>query len=156
LPGRIHVVAPALVGPLDWLATAEDRARLEAEVRLLEAEWTLADEGEVDGSAGEADPVQAVEDALRGFPADEILIAGAAVDPDLEQALRRFGLPVESLEPAGRPRRSAVYRAFRSLAGGRGNATPFILFAGVNGALLLLGVLLSLLVLAVLWLLGDL
>jgi hypothetical protein len=34
-------------------------------VRALEAEWTLADHAEVEGEASEADPVQAVEDALR-------------------------------------------------------------------------------------------
>ena len=29
-PERIHVVAPAVVGPLDWLASADDNARLRA------------------------------------------------------------------------------------------------------------------------------
>jgi hypothetical protein len=155
-PARIHVVAPALVRPLDWLATAEDDAHRQAEVRAFEAEWTLTDAAEVEGAAGDADPIQAIEDALRGFPADEILIAGEAADADLEAALSRFGLPVTRLDGAPRPRHSAPYRALRGLAGGHSNATPFILFFGVNSALALLGILLSLLVLLILWLIGTL
>jgi hypothetical protein len=155
-PARIHVVAPAIVGPLDWLATAEDTAYQQAEVRAFEAEWTLADQAQAEGEAGDVDPIQAVEDALRGFPADEILIAGEAADSDLEQALRRFDLPVRRLDRAPRSGHSRLYRALRGLAGGHGNATPFLLFLGVNTALLLLGVLLSLLALLILWLSGNL
>ncbi|HZD87715.1 MAG TPA: hypothetical protein VE088_06890 [Gaiellaceae bacterium] len=152
---RVHVVAPALVGALDWLATAEDAAHLRAEVRALEAEWTLADRADVEGGAGEADPVQAVEDALRSFAADAIVIAGGAADGDLDAAVARFGLPVLRLQDPPR-RRSRGYRGARALAGGRWEGTPFVLFVGVNGVLLLLGVLLSLLVLLVLWLAGAL
>jgi hypothetical protein len=155
-PLRVYVVAPALVGSLDWLATAEDDAYREAEVRAFDAEWTLVDQAEVDGEAGDADPVQAVEDALRRFPADAILIAGAAADPDLEAALRPFGLPVARLEGPRVPRRSRPYRTLRALAAGRNSATPFVLFAGVNTALLLVGLALSLVALLVLWLIGRL
>jgi hypothetical protein len=155
-PTRVHVVAPTLVGPLDWLASAEDDAHRQAEVRALDAEWTLADQAEVGGEAGDVDPVQAVEDALRAFPADEILLAGEAADPDLEAALARFGVPITRLDPASLARRSCAYRALRELAGGHRSATPFVLFVGVNTAFLLLGVLLSLLVLLILWLSGSL
>ena len=148
---RVHVVAPTLVGAVDWLATAEDDARRRAEVRALEAEWTLAADADVEGEAGDADPVQAVEDALRAFPADAILIAGDRADPDLEAALAQFGLPTERLSAAA-PRRSAAYRGLRGLAAGHRATTPFVLFVGVNGALLLLGVVLSLVVLLILWL----
>jgi hypothetical protein len=155
-PARVHVVAPALTRPLDWLATAEEDAQRQAEVRALEIEWTLADTAEVEGGVGEADPVQAVEDALRDFAADEILVAGDAVDPDLVPALARFGLPVTRLPRELPPRRSAAYRGLRTLAAGRSGATPFVLFVGVNGALLLLGLLLSALVLLILWIAGYL
>ena len=153
----MHVVAPTLVGRLDWLATAEDDAHRQAEVRAFDAEWLLADRAEVDGEAGDADPIQAVEDALRHFPADEILIAGGAADPDLEVALRRFSAS-RSTHPDGAwgRRHSRAYRALRELAAGRNNATPFVLFIGVNTALLLLGLALSLLVLLILWLIGSL
>lgn len=153
---RVHVVAPALVGPLAWLATAEDEAHHRAEVRALEAEWTLADQAEVDGEAGDVDPIQAVEDALRDFTADEILIAGVDADDELAAALGGFGIPVGRLEQGPYPRRSGVYRALRGLAGGHREATPFILFLGVNAAFLLVAVLLSLLVVLVLWLVGAL
>ena len=155
-PGRVHVVAPTLVGALDWLATAEDDAHRQAAVRAFDAEWSLADQADVDGEAGDADPVQAVEDALRHFPADEILIAGGAADPDLEAALRRFGLPTTHLDGARGRRHSRAYRALRELAAGRNNATPFVLFIGVNTALLLVGLALSLLALLILWLIGSL
>jgi len=154
-PERIHVVAPALVGPLDWLATADDDAQREAEARVLEVEWTLADDASVDGEAGDVDPVQAVEDALRAFPADEILVAGP-VDADTEEALYGFGLPVSRLERTPPRRRSGPVRAVRRLAGGHDNATPFVLFVGVNAAFLLAAIVLSLLVLALLWLIGEL
>jgi hypothetical protein len=156
LPARIHVVAPALSRPLDWLATAEDEAHRQAEVRALEIEWTLADAVDVEGGAGEADPVQAVEDALRDFRADEILVAGDAVDPDLLPALAQFGLPVTRLPRPLPRRRSAAYRGLRTLAAGHHEATPFVLFVGVNAALLVLGLSLSAIVLLILWIAGYL
>jgi|SRR5579862_138143 len=154
-PERIHVVAPALVRPLDWLATADDEAQRRAEVRVLEVEWTLADDAPVEGEAGDVDPVQAVEDALRRFPADEILVAGP-IDVDSEQALRGFGLPVVRLDKARRPRASRPVRALRRLAAGHDNATPFVLFFGVNALLLLAGIVLSALVVLLLWAIGEL
>ena len=38
----VYIVAPAQVGPLEWLATDERRAQGEAEARVLAAEWLLA------------------------------------------------------------------------------------------------------------------
>jgi len=154
-PERIHVVAPALVGPLDWLATADDDAARKAEARVLEVEWTLADEASVEGEAGDVDPVQAVEDALRDFPADEILVAGP-LDADTEEALHGFGLRVSRLERMPPRHRSGLVRAARRLAGGHDNATPFVLFVGVNAAFLLAAIVLSAFVLLILWLVGEL
>ena len=48
---KVHVVAPASVGPLEWLATDEDAAPTEASVRGLEAEWSLAENAEVGSRA---------------------------------------------------------------------------------------------------------
>ena len=155
-PTHIHVVAPAIVKLLDWLATAEDTAYQQAEVRAFEAEWTLADQAQVEGGAGDVDPIQAVEDALRGFPADEIVIAGVAADSELEQTLSRFGLPISRLDHAPDSSHSHLYRALRELARGHNDATPFLLFLGVNTALLLLSILLSLIALLILWLSGNL
>lgn len=97
----MHVVAPRRVSTLQWLASDEDEARTEAEVRALEAEWTLSDEAEAEGEAGDVDPVQAVADALRTFPADEILLVGRG-EGGIEASLRDFGC--RSRESAARSR----------------------------------------------------
>jgi hypothetical protein len=151
-PVRIHVVAPAQVRPLDWFATADDDAQREAEVRALEAEWTLAEQGDVEGGAGDLDPVQAVEDALRSFDADAIVVAGDRAAPELETTLARFGRPVERLGSLAALRPGFLARTFRGLAAGRNEAIPFAVFVGVNVALLLLGVVLAALVALIVWL----
>jgi hypothetical protein len=150
----VHVVAPAQVGPLAWLASDEDDARRQAEVRALAAEWTLADRAEAGGEAGDVDPVQAVEDALRRFPADEILVVGgASANGALDASLKRFGVPVTraggSLPPAGHTR---LRETTRAIVAGRSRATPFVFFLGVNVALLALAAVLTAIVVLVLWL----
>ena len=151
-PQHVRIVAPARLGPLEWLATDEDEARAEAAVRAFEAEWTLAGEAEVEAEAGDVDPVLAVEDALRGFPADEILlVGGAGEDGGLEASLRRFGLPVTRLAGSLRVRRANPLREWaRALAAGRSKATPFVFFVAVNVALFVLAALIALVVLLVL------
>jgi hypothetical protein len=150
---NIHVVAPAQVGPLEWLATDEDDARAAADVRALEAEWILADQGRVDAERGDVDPVQAVEDALRGFAADEILIVGGANENGvLEGSLRQFGLPVTRLGGPSSSTQSHVREETRAIIAGRSKATPFVFFAGVNLALLALAIVISAIVLLILWL----
>jgi hypothetical protein len=150
----VHIVAPAHVSALRWLATDEDEARAEADMRALAAEWSLAEDAEVEGEGGDVDPVQAVEDALRSFPADEILVvAGSDEGGGLDESLRAFGLPVTrlggSVPVRGRDR--ARERA-RRIVYGRSRATPFVFFAGVNLTLVLLAVLISLVVVLVVWL----
>jgi hypothetical protein len=149
----VRVVAPARVGKLEWLATDEDRARAAADARALEAEWMLADEADVEAQSGDVDPVQAVEDALRGFPAEEILLLGGAdEDGALEASLRGFGLPVTRIDGSLPLRPGDRFRArVRAVAAGRSKATPFVFFAGTNLFLLVLAVLISLVVLFVLW-----
>jgi hypothetical protein len=154
----VHVVVPAHVGTLDWLATDESRAHGEAGSRVLEAEWLLEGAGEVTGEVGEADPVLAAEDALRGFPADEIVVVGRGeIDEELVSSLRALGLPVSlnglALRPAsllGRAR-----EATRSLASGRSAGTGFVAFIGANLGLLLIGLVLSLIGMLVVWLALD-
>ena len=152
---NVYVVAPAHVGPLHWLATDEQAARAEAGVRALEAEWILSDEGTVGGEAGEADPTLAVEDALRRFPADEILLVGAT-NRSVQGSLRRLGVPTtwvgQSLAGGGNP--SCLGALVRGLASGRSSTTPFVAFAGANLALLLIGLLITLVVSLIVWLAG--
>lgn len=152
---NVHIVAPTRVGPLEWLATDEDEARAEAAVRAFDAEWTLIGEAEVAAEPGDVDAVLAVEDALRQFPADEILLVGAAgEDGGLEASLRRFGLPVTRLDGSPPTRSANPLREWaRALAAGRSKATPFVFFVAVNVALLVLAALIALVVLLVLSLL---
>jgi hypothetical protein len=72
----VLVVCPALNSPIRHWASDEDGARAEAERRLAESLAALAAEGvEARGEVGDADPIQAIDDALRTFGADEIVIS---------------------------------------------------------------------------------
>ncbi|HEX5245960.1 MAG TPA: hypothetical protein VFW41_02390 [Gaiellaceae bacterium] len=152
-PARVHVVAPTVVGALDWLSNAEGDARLRAEVRGLEAERALEGLVPVTSAAGEVDPVQAVADALSEFPATEILVAGASADLDLERALAVFRLPVRRLGPPP-DARARVNLRIRKLAGGRDPGALLALIVGMNVALMVGAIALSLVALFVLWLVG--
>jgi hypothetical protein len=150
---NVHVVAPIRVGMLDWLATDEDAARATAEVQALEAEWALADDADVEGEAGDVDPIVAVVDALRRFDADEILLVGGAKqNGGIEDALKRLHRPVSWVDDGARVRERSSLREFgRAIRAGRSKATPFVFFAGVNLALLALAAAVSLIVLLILW-----
>ena len=148
-PRRVHVVAPIRLGALDWLANAEDDAREDADRRALRAEWTVAGGADVvEHEAGEPDPVLAVEDALRVFPADEILLV-AATDGDLaiERSLRRFGLPVTRVPAARQRRRSGRARELaHGIAAGRSQATPFVVLIAVGLVFIALSALIAFIV----------
>ena len=154
---NVYVVAPMHVGPMQWLATDEQAAREQAGVRALEAEWILGMEAAVGGEAGEADPTLAVEDALRRFAADEILlVGGGAPDSSLEASLRGLGVPITWVGrvPIRSGNRGRLRGAVRGVASGRSSATPFVAFAAANLALLLLGLLITLVVALIVWLTG--
>lgn len=154
-PERVRVVAPAVVGAIDWLANADEAARDRAVRRAREAERALDGLVEVTSEAGDVDPVQAVADALVNFPATGIALAGAAADLDLERELRGFGLPVTRVGPPP-ARRTRLNRDLRKLARGRdadaGTLLAFIV--GMNVALLIGAIVLSLLAILVLWIVG--
>jgi uncharacterized membrane protein len=72
----VLVVCPALNSPVRHWASDEDRARAEAQKRLDGSLAALAEAGVVArGEVGDADPIQAMEDALRTFGADEIILS---------------------------------------------------------------------------------
>jgi hypothetical protein len=95
------VVAPASeISRLDWLTNADDDARDEA-ASLAEktAEATPAEN--VEAHVSDSDPLKAIEDALRTFQADEIIVvtrpddqAGWLEEGTGETAQSRFRLPV--------------------------------------------------------------
>jgi nucleotide-binding universal stress UspA family protein len=96
------VVCPALNSPLRHWTSDEDRAREHAQERLEASLAELSAEGiEASGEVGDADPLQAMEDALRTFGADEIIISthppGRSnwLEKDvIAHARERFDLPI--------------------------------------------------------------
>ena len=102
---KVLVVAPALNSWLRHWVSDEDAARTRAEERV--AAWLDRFERSgvhAQGRVGDADPLQAIADALPTFPPDEIVIAGQSErstrlpDELLARARRRFDLPVVCAE----------------------------------------------------------
>ncbi len=91
----VRVVVPVPSHRLDRWLSAEDEARREAEGSLARSAGALVAAGlPVSGSVGDHDPAQAMEDELRDFAADEvILLTGNGKDP-LAKVERRLGLPL--------------------------------------------------------------
>ena len=104
----VHAVAPVLSSPLHQWTSDELEDRALAEARLEESISCLRRHGlRVRGRLGDADPVQAIADALFGFPADEIVIC--LDEPErphwlrkgvVERARERFQVPVTELDVA--------------------------------------------------------
>jgi hypothetical protein len=73
---RILVVSPALNSQVRMWTSDEDGARAAAQERLDTSLAQLRQEGiHASGEVGDADPLQAIEDALRTFTPDEIVIS---------------------------------------------------------------------------------
>ena len=103
---EIRVVAPASdVSPLQWLASDEDKAREKAaKVVSGAAESVEPEAARTETEVGDTDPVQAIEDALRTFPADEVLVVTRPEDDaswleedSAQEARERFCVPVTRL-----------------------------------------------------------
>ena len=72
----VLLVCPALNSKLRTWTSDEDDARAAAQERLDECLARLRDAGvSARGEIGDGDPLQALEDALRTFPADEIVVS---------------------------------------------------------------------------------
>jgi hypothetical protein len=73
---EVLVVCPALTSQIRYWASDEDPGRAAAQERLEASLGELAEEGvDARGEVGDADPIQAIDDALRTFGADEIIIS---------------------------------------------------------------------------------
>jgi hypothetical protein len=71
--GEVRVVVPAVrQSRLEWLANDEDDARQRAEEAASEIAEAVPAEAEA--TVGDSDPVLAAKDALREFPADEVVV----------------------------------------------------------------------------------
>lgn len=99
---EVLVVAPALASPVRHWVSDVDGARSAAEERVHASVERLAETGlVVRGEVGDQDPLQAIEDALRTFGANEIVISthpeGRShwLEQDLiTKARERFALPI--------------------------------------------------------------
>jgi hypothetical protein len=99
---HVFVVCPALNSPLRHWVSDEDKARIAAEDRLNASLSAMRDAGiEARGQIGDSDPLQAIEDAIRIFAPDELIIS---THPEgrsnwlergvVESTRERFALPV--------------------------------------------------------------
>jgi hypothetical protein len=99
---EVLVVTPALNSPLRHWASDEDAARAAAQQRLDASLQSLAAVGiNARGEVGDGEPLQAMEDALRTFGADEIILS---THPEgrshwlergvVEKARERFAVPI--------------------------------------------------------------
>jgi hypothetical protein len=103
---EVYVVAPASkISRLDRLTNAEDDARSDAAARARAASDEIAAASEA--HVGDVDPLRAIEDALRVFPADEIVVLTAPDERSTwledglgEDARARFLIPVTPLVTA--------------------------------------------------------
>jgi hypothetical protein len=101
---EVLALAPALNTRLEEWASDLGRARLDAQRKLVLTIGALA-AGEVEarGAVGDPDPLQAVEDTLRDFPADEVIVADLEGPPQgeyrrlLGELRRRLDRPVYRL-----------------------------------------------------------
>lgn len=105
---EIRIVAPAAkVSWLGWLTNAEDDARREAEQAAAQVAEAVGGEArvEVDPTSQNTDAAQDVADALRTFPADEIVVltrpgddTSWLEDEAVRAAVDAHGIPVRHLE----------------------------------------------------------
>jgi hypothetical protein len=75
-PSEVVVIAPAVNGWLQTWATDVDSAIDAARLRVQEAVKALRDEGlQASGDVGDGNPLVAIEDALRVFDAEAIVVS---------------------------------------------------------------------------------
>jgi hypothetical protein len=99
---RVLVVCPALNSPLRHWASDEDDARTQAQERLDASLVAMQGAGiKASGEIGDGDPIQAIEDALRTFRPDELVVSTHPLGKShwlergvVEKARDRFALPV--------------------------------------------------------------
>ena len=107
---EILVIAPTLPKRFEWLASATDKAREQADERLEAVLGQLDAIGtDAAGVVGGDDPFVAFEDAIREFSPDHLLIAVRDQDRAdwqerglLDQLFERFAVPMTVFSPTSR------------------------------------------------------
>jgi hypothetical protein len=103
----VRVLVPARIRSLDRWLSATDDARDQAQGALARSAGALVAAGlPVSGSLGDSDPAQALEDELRSYPADRVIVVGDDSGPDpLSGAGERLDVPLTRvLARMGAPR----------------------------------------------------
>jgi hypothetical protein len=91
----VRLVIPVPSDRLERWLSAEDEARAEGQRWLAHSAGALVAAGlPVSGSLGDPDPAQALEDELRDYPADEIILLADGDDDPLAEVRDRLGLPL--------------------------------------------------------------
>jgi hypothetical protein len=144
---EIAIVAPESdMSFREWLADDDREARERAQERALQAAEVEALIGRVVGvHIGDPNPVLAVEDVLRTFPADELIVVTSPDDAAtpferavLRGELDRFGLPVTYVVDDDAPRVGGEARRPEGLS--RSSAQLIALLACLCLAVAALGV----------------
>jgi nucleotide-binding universal stress UspA family protein len=99
---RVLVVCPALNSPLRHWVSDEDDARASAQARLDESLASMRAAGvDASGEIGDGDPIQAIEDAVRTFRPDELIVSTHPAGRShwlergvVEKARERFDIPL--------------------------------------------------------------
>jgi hypothetical protein len=99
---KVRVVSPALNTPIRHWVSDEDGARVAAQQRLDTSVARLREAGlDASGEIGDGDPLQAVEDALRTFGPDEVIISTHPIGRShwlergiVDSARERFAVPI--------------------------------------------------------------
>ncbi len=99
---EVRVVTPALNSPLRHWVSDEDGARASAQRRVDASTARLREAGfDASGEIGDADPLQALEDALRTFGPDDVIISTHPLGRShwlerdvVEAARKRFAVPI--------------------------------------------------------------
>jgi GABA permease len=99
---RVLVVCPALNSPIRHWASDEDGARASAQSRLDASLASMRSAGiDAAGEIGDGDPIQAIEDAVRTFRPDELIVSTHPLGRShwlergvVERARTRFDVPL--------------------------------------------------------------
>ena len=98
-PADIRLVVPVRSKRIDRWLSATDEARDDAQNTLAHSAGALVAAGlPASGSLGDPDPVQALEDELRSYSADQVVwIVGPGEEEPSEQVQARLGIPLTLL-----------------------------------------------------------